>query len=492
MAEKVYLAVDLGASSGRIVAGRLLGERIELEEIHRFPNGPVRIGTRLHWDLPGLWLHVQQGLRAAHANYGDKIVSLGVDTWGVDYGLLGPGDELLGNPYHYRDARTRGIYQRAFAIMPREKIFAETGLQFMELNTLFQLVAARLSTSPLIDAAQSMLLMPDLFHWLLTGRKTNERTNVSTTQLYNPQTRGWSRTLIDGFKLPVKLFGEITEPGTRLGNLLPDVASETGLSQVEVVLPGSHDTASAVVAVPAKTQATAAPDWCYISSGTWALMGVESPRPVINDDVARWNFTNEAGVAGTTRLLKNIAGLWLVQECRRVWQQQGSDFGWNELAHLAAEAPPLLSVINPDDPRLASPTDMPRAIADLCQETGQPVPQTPGATIRCALESIAARSRRVLGYLEALGGRRIETIHMVGGGTQNELLCQLTADACERPVVAGPVEATALGNILVQAWAMGEVSGLGEARQLVRQSFELKTYEPRSDERWAKVNQCTG
>ena len=491
MAEKVYLAVDLGASSGRVVAGRLRSDRIELEEVYRFPNGPVRIGTRLHWNLPGLWLHVQQGLRAANAKFGNQIVSLGVDTWGVDYGLLGPDDELLGNPYHYRDPRTRGIYESAFALVPRERIFAETGLQFMELNTLYQLFAARLSRSPLLDVAESMLLMPDLFHWLLTGRKTNERTNVSTTQLYNPQTRDWSRALIDGFDLPAKLFGEISEPGTRLGKLLPEVAAETGLAGVEVVLPASHDTASAVVAVPAKTQAAGAPDWCYISSGTWALMGIEAPMPVINDEVARWNFTNEAGVAGTTRLLKNIAGLWLVQECRRVWQQQGRDFGWDELAHLAAEAPPLVSMINPDDPRLAAPTDMPQAIAELCRETGQPVPQTPGATLRCALESIAARSQQVLASLETLNGHSIETIHMVGGGTQNELLCQLTADACERPVVAGPVEATALGNILVQAWAMGEVSGLAEARQIVRQSFELKTYEPRSDERWASVDQST-
>lgn len=484
MADRVFLAVDLGASSGRVVAGRMDGRRIELEEVHRFPNGPVRMGARLHWDLPGLWQHVQQGLRAAHARFGNQIASLGVDTWGVDYGLLGPGDELLGNPYHYRDARTRGIYDEAFATVSRETVFAETGLQFMEFNTLYQLVAAKKAGSPLIAVAETMLLMPDLFHWLLTGQMTNERTNASTTQLYNPNTRDWSRTLIDGFELPASIFLEIAEPGMRLGKLLPEVATETGLTGVEVVLPGSHDTASAVVAVPAMSQAEGKPDWCYISSGTWSLMGIESPQPVINNEVAKWNFTNEAGVAGTTRLLKNIAGLWLVQECRRVWQQQGEIYSWDELAKRASDAPPLGSVINPDDARLAAPTDMPRTIAELCRESGQPEPQDVGATIRCALESVAARSRQVLGCLESLGGGRIETIHMVGGGTQNELLCQLTADACERPVVAGPVEATSLGNILVQAWAMGEIGGLSEAREVVRQSFSMKTYEPNREDRW--------
>jgi rhamnulokinase len=474
-AKKVFLAVDLGASGGRVVAGELSGGRLELREIHRFWNGPVRIGPHLHWDLPGLWRQVQEGMRLAGRHYKSEIVSVGVDTWGVDYGLLGPNDELLGNPVHYRDTRTQGMFARAFEIVPREEIFADTGLQFMELNTLYQLLAARLGNSPTLAAAKSLLLMPDLFHWLLCGEKTNEETNASTTQLLNPQTRKWSTKLIERLGLPAHLFGALTPAGTKIGKLLPNVVEETGLKDVSVVLPGTHDTASAVVAAPGGSQG----DWCYLSSGTWSLMGIESPQPVVTPQCGEWNFTNEGGVFGTTRLLKNITGLWLAQECRRIWAQQGKEYGWEELSHLAAEAPARVSVIDPDDASLSAPTDMPAAIRKLCRESGQPEPQSPGAVIRCCLESIAVRCQETLTKLEALGGRRLETIHMIGGGVQNELLCQLTADACQRIVLAGPVEATALGNVVVQAITAGAVANIAEGRELIRASFPLTRYEPR-------------
>jgi len=479
MAKSTYLAVDIGASGGRVLAGHFDGRRLDLDEIHRFPNGPVQVGDRLHWDLLGLWQHIQDGLRVAAARFGDAIRSIGVDTWGVDYGLLGPRDELLGHPYHYRDARTHGMFERAFAIVPREVIFAATGVQFMEINTLYQLLAMRLAGSRVLDAAESLLLMPDLFHWMLTGEKSVEQTNASTTQLYDPRKKGWAADVIGRLELPRGIFGPIVSPGTRLGPLLKQVQHATHLGPIDVVLPGTHDTASAVVAVPAEAPPAPQPTWCYISSGTWSLMGVEVPEPVITAECAELNFTNEGAVGGTTRLLKNIAGLWLVQECRRIWQQQGREYSWEELVRLAETADPQGPLIDSDDARLAAPQDMPHTIAQLCREAGHTPPDTPGGIIRCALESLADRYRKVLQSLEQLTSSRIEMIHIVGGGSQNELLSQLAADACGRGVVTGPVEATAIGNVLVQCLAAGEIASLDEARQVVRSSFQMQGFEPR-------------
>ncbi|MCA9238043.1 MAG: rhamnulokinase [Planctomycetales bacterium] len=482
-----YLAVDLGASSGRVVAGRFDGRQLTLEEIHRFSNGPIRVGARLYWRTFQLWQDILDGLRIAGRKFGREVVSVGVDTWGVDFALLDTNDELLGAPVAYRDSRTQGALQRAFARVPRETIFAETGLQFMELNTLYQLLAMQEAGSPALSAARRMLLMPDLFHWMLCGEKSNEQTNASTTQLYNPTRGDWSSALIEQFGLPPEIFGPVTAPGTSLGPLLKHVAEETGLSGVKVVLPGSHDTASAVMAAPSATKIAAtgtATDWCYISSGTWSLMGVETPAPVITEDCARWNFTNEAGVAGTTRLLKNIAGLWLLQECQRVWRARGDDYSWDELTRLAAEAPPLRAAIDTNDPRLVAPADMPKTLAELCRETNQAPPATPGQTIRLALESLALRYRQVFTMLEQLTASRLERVHIVGGGTQNRLLCQMTADACGRPVSAGPIEATAIGNVMMQAIAAGDVADVVEAREVIRRSFDMVQYEPQHTAQW--------
>jgi rhamnulokinase len=483
MAEKAYLAIDMGASSGRHVVGRFDGQRLRLEEVYRFDNGPVEMAGHLYWNLPGLWGSVCQGLRAAAAQTAAPVVSVGVDTWGVDFGLLDARDELLGNPYHYRDSRTNGMMERAFAIVSREEIFRQSGLQFMQFNTLYQLLAMKLAGSPLLEIARTFLMMPDLFHWLLSGVKCNELSNASTSQFYDPVRGGWASGLLDRFGLPTAMLGRIAEPGTKLGPLRPGVAADSGLS-ADVVLPGTHDTASAVMAVPAPSVPGQRPDWCYISLGTWALMGVETPAPLVSDQVLQLNFTNEAGVGHTTRLLKNICGLWLVQECRRVWNQDGRNWTWEDLNRRAAAARPLRSLIDPDAAEFLAPDDMPAAIRGFCRRGGQPAPEDEGAVLRCGLESIAMKFRHVLGMCEALVGGRIETIHVVGGGTRNRQLCQAAADACGRRVVAGPVEATATGNLMVQAMAAGDVATIAEARQIIRGSFDVQEYQPRDTAAW--------
>jgi rhamnulokinase len=481
---QVYLAVDLGASSGRVVAGEFSGKRLKLEEVSRFENGGVQVNQRLHWDLLRQWSHVQDGLRAACAKYGDRVVSVGVDTWGVDFGLLDANDELLGNPVHYRDRRTEGILDEAFQVVQREAIFAQSGLQFMPFNTLFQLWAMKRENSPLLGMAKSLLMMPDIFHWLLSGQKSNEYTDATTTQFFDPSQNDWATSLLERFELPTELLGPVSPPGTQLGPIQPSVANEIGAGDVQVVLPGTHDTASAVMAVPAVSAPGKRPDWCYISSGTWSLMGVEVGAPVVTDQCRELNFTNEGGVGGTIRLLKNIAGLWLIQQCRAVWQREGREYDWSQLTQAASSAKPLVSLVNPDDGRFVSPDNMPEALAGYCAETSQPVPENDGAMIRCALESLALRYRMVVGWLEKLIDGPLETIHIVGGGTQNELLCQMTADACNRRVVTGPIEATAIGNAMMQAVAHGSVSSIAEAREVIRNSFSMNEYVPTDPDPW--------
>ena len=483
--EKVYLAVDLGASGGRVLAGLFNGARLRLEEVHRFDNGGVLANGHMYWDLLALWSHVQGGLRSAATRYGNRVASVGVDSWGVDFGLLGPGDELLGNPYHYRDHRTSGMMEQAFSTVSRAEIFGETGLQFMELNTLYQLLALQRENPRLLESAQALLMIPDLFHWLLTGHKSSEYTNASTTQFCNPRIGSWSRKLFDRFSLPSQILQEIVFPGTELGGLRPDVSEATGLGEVRVVLPGTHDTASAVMAVPATEEPPRTdPSWCYISSGTWSLMGVETPRPVITDECRDLNFTNEVGVSNTIRLLKNIAGLWLVQECRRVWQQEGSKLSWEDMVAQAAASTPLVSLVNPDVTEFVAPANMPQAICDFCRRTAQPVPDSQGAVTRCVFESLALRYRMVLNRIQRLTASSIDTIHIVGGGTQNGLLCQMAADACNCRVLAGPVEATAIGNVMMQSVAQGDVDSISQGREVIRNSFEIKEFTPQATAPW--------
>ena len=482
MARTVALAVDLGASGGRIVSGVFDGRLLELEEIHRFENGPVAMGGRLIWDLPRLWQEVVVGLRAAAARHGGGVASVGVDTWGVDFSFLAADDALLANPVCYRDPRTRGLLAAAAAIVPREEIFAATGLQFMEINSLYQLLALR--GSPVLEVADRLLMIPDLFHWLLSGRRSNERTNATTSQCFDPRANDWAFAMLERFGLPRRIFGTVIEPGTDLGPLRPEVAAETGLHAARVVVPGTHDTASAVVAVPAAEPPSSRPDWCYVSLGTWALVGAELDRPLVTPECLALNFTNEGGVGGTTRLLKNVCGLWLVQQCRAAWRRQGKEWTWDQLTALAAEAPPLVTLVDPDDPALVAPADMPEAIRGLARAAGEPVPESTAAVVRTALESVAAAIRRRIGELDTLLGRRIGRVHLVGGGVKNRLLCQMIADATGRPVVAGPVEATAIGNLLVQLTARAGVVDLRAMREIVRQSFEPETFEPRAAAAW--------
>jgi len=484
MARTVALAVDLGASGGRVVSGAFDGRLLELEEIHRFENAPVMMGGQLVWDLVRLWQEVVTGLRLAGQRDGKNVSSIGVDTWGVDFSFLGNDDALLANPVCYRDARTRGMLAKASAVVPREDIFAATGLQFMEINSLYQFFALVQHKSSVLAAAERMLMIPDVFHWLLTGTQSNERTNASTTQCFDPQTGDWAVELVERLGIPRRVFGPIVDPGTDLGPLRNEVAEETGLSDVRVVLPGTHDTASAVAAVPAISPPAARPDWCYISLGTWALVGAELDRPLVTPECLAHNFTNEAGVSGTTRLLKNICGLWLVQQCRAGWQRAGKDWSWDQLTRLAAEAPPLVTLVDPNDPSLVAPSDMPEALQALARASGEPVPETTAAIVRTALESVAAACRRTVRELEELLGRELSTIHVVGGGVQNALLCQMIADACGREVVAGPVEATAIGNLLVQLTASGNAVDLRTLREVVRNSFDLAQYTPKDTTAW--------
>jgi len=484
MARDVAAAVDLGASGGRVVTGAFDGRLLELEEAHRFENGPVSLAGQLIWDLPRLWQEVVAGLRSAASRHGGRISSVGVDTWGVDFAFLAADGSLLANPVCYRDARTRGMLAAAERVVPRPEIFAATGLQFMELNSLYQLLALRQAESSLLAAADRLLMIPDLFHWLLSGEPSNERTNASTTQCFDPRTGDWAFPLLERFGLPRHVFGPIASPGTELGRLRSDVAAATGLGTARVILPGTHDTASAVGGGAAAAPPSGRPDWCYVSLGTWALVGAELDRPLVTPDCLARNFTNEAGVGGTTRLLKNVCGLWLVQQCRAAWQRAGQAWTWDQLTALAAEAPPLVTLVDPDHPSLVAPTDMPAAIRALARAGGEPEPESTAATVRAALESTAAAVRRTLAELDGLLGRRVGRVHVVGGGVQNRLLCQMIADATDRPVVAGPVEATAIGNLLVQLLGRGERLDLRALRQVVRDTFEPVLYEPRDAARW--------
>jgi rhamnulokinase len=477
MKEQIYLGIDLGAESGRVMAGVWNGQAMRVEELHRFANGPVNVAETLRWDVLRLWTEIQNGLAIAAKRFGDAIVSVGVDTWGVDFVLLTKSGEMLGQPYHYRDARVAGMFEDAFRRVPRAEIFAQTGLQFMEINTLYQLLAWQRSQPELLAAADCLLMMPDFFHWCLCGSRVAEFTDATTSQCLNPIQRDWAWGMLKKFGLPDRIFPKIVPPGTKLGRLRKSVSERTGLGQINVVAPPTHDTASAVAAIP--TANTGRSDWAYISSGTWSLMGIETPNAVLTDRVLQLNYTNEGGIDGTFRLLKNITGLWLVQQCKKVFEAGGQNLDYAQLAGLAEAVEGPHAIIDPDDARLANPPDMPAAIQALCRATNQPVPESKGALVRCALESLAAKYATVLAGLEELAGNRIEVIHVVGGGSRNPLLNQLAANRCRRRIVAGPVETTVLGNVLSQARAAGELQSLAQMRQVVRSSSELRVFEPR-------------
>jgi rhamnulokinase len=466
------LAFDLGASSGRAMIGQWDGELLKLEEIHRFPNDPVLVGERLQWDILRLYHEIKQGILKAKQKQ-IPLQSLGIDSWAVDFGIIGSQGELIENPTHYRDRRNNGVMEKVTQQLGKERIFIRTGIQFLPFNTLFQLVAMKQTDSFALKHGKKLLMIPDLLRYFLTGEMHSEFTNASTTQMYNPSSGNWDRDLLDVLGLPSDLLVDIVAPGSVVGRLQASVCEELGVNSIMVIAVGEHDTASAVAAVPAADM-----DFAYLICGTWSLLGTELDHPILDELALKHNFTNEGGVEGTFRLLKNIMGLWLLQECKRAWDKAGNVQSFAELVKQAEQAEPFLSLIDPDDVMFLNPKDMPEQIKLYCKASGQTEPQTEGQIVRCILESLALKYKRVLGLTETLANKSFEGLHMTGGGINNTLLCQFTANAIGKTVWAGPTEGSAIGNVLMQFIAAGVFRDLAEARAAVRHSFPIVTYEP--------------
>ena len=474
---KRYVALDFGAESGRAIAASFNGKAIELETLHRFTTHSTTMLGTLYWDFPSFIRNIKVGLSAYSAKYGSKLSGIACDSWGVDFGLLDKTGHLLANPVHYRDPRTQGMAEKLHAIIPSRTLYQRTGIQLMEFNTIYQLYSMVLANSPLLDKAVSMLMIADLVSYFLSGTPAQEYTLATTSGMYDAEKRDWSRDTLLSAKIPPVMMPEIVAPGTVVGSLLDGVAGEVGLGPTPVIAPGSHDTASAVAAVPAVGE-----DWLYISSGTWSLMGAELASPILNDATFSRNFTNEGGVDGTIRFLKNISGMWMLQECRRVWAKAGEELDYATMIRLGAEAEPFQRVVNPNDERLMFPGgDMPERINAALRESGQSEAKEKGDFIRLCLESLALAYRHTATALAELTGKKYNVIHIVGGGSQNRLMNQFAADATGMTVKAGPVEATALGNALMQALALGDIASLAEAREVVRNSVEVTTFEPSGD-----------
>ena len=473
MAELKMLAIDLGASSGRGIVGKFDGNRLTLEENHRFPNEPVITAGSFNWDILRIYHEIKDSIRKCALSDDRNIASIAIDTWGVDYGFLDKNGKLIGNPYHYRDDRTAGVPELAFNTVSQDDLYGVTGTQTMNFNTIFQLIAEKRDNPEIFDIAKRLLFVPDLLNYFLTGVQENEYTIASTGSLLDSRARSWSFDIIDKFGIPREIFGKIAQPGTIVGPLLPQVIEEVGAINAKVIHAASHDTASAVVAVPAKGD-----DFVYISSGTWSLMGSELKEPCLDGDAKKYDFTNEGGVNRTIRFLKNIMGLWIEQESRRQWAREGKKFSFDWLSDAAMASRPLQCLINPNDYTFNAPGNMPERIAEYCRRTGQHVPESYGEIVRCIFYSLALCYRWTVDKINSIKGSKTPFINIVGGGCKEAPLCQLTADACGIPVYAGPVEATAIGNICVQAMALGEIKDMAEARHIVRNSFEIKCYEP--------------
>jgi len=476
-------AVDLGAQSGRVAVGRFDGERLGVTEVHRFPNVPVRTRETLNWDILRVYRDVLDGLRAAAREAG-RVDSVAVDSWGVDFGLIDSHGRLVQNPVHYRDARRARAMDGVLARIPARELYERTGIQLMPINTVFELGAMAAEGDPALDTAATLLLVPDLMHYWLCGASTSELTNATTTQCFDPHTGGWATDLLERIGVPTRLLPDVVQPGTRLAPLSHAVAEETRLRDAEVVAVATHDTGSAVAAVPFRQ-----PGSIFISAGTWSLVGLEMKAPVITDAAFAANLTNEGGVGGTFRLLRNVTGLWLVHECRRVWAQEGREHSFEQLVALAKDAPALRSLIDPNDPVFDEPGDMPARVRAFCAHTGQPEPVEPGAVVRCILESLALKHAQTIDVLAAVTGTSPREIHVIGGGARNELLCRWTADAAGLPVLAGPEEATLVGNLLVQAMALGEISSVDEGRAVISASVAPTAYEPQETSQWVEAKE---
>ena len=479
MTSRHILAFDLGAGSGRAILGALDDGRLHIQELRRFSNAPLNIRGSYHWNVFGLFGEVIESLSACKAALADvPLGSIGFDTWGLDYALLAGDGTFLGLPYTYRDQRTEGMMEHFFSRVPARRIYELTGIQFMPINTLYQLSAFARNGSPILSCVNDLLFIPDIFNYLLTGEKRTEFTFATTSQLFNPWTMDWEDELFAALGVSRSIMQEVIPPGEIIGELSPAIGSQTGLGRALVVAPATHDTGSAIAATPA-----AGVDWAYISSGTWSLMGIETPQAICTDEARELNFTNEGGVEGTFRFLKNIMGFWLVQQCREAWKTKHV-YDYDELTALAGASPPFVTLIDPNWREFLNPSDMPEAIRQFCQRTSQPAPASVGATVRCILESLALEYRRVLDQLRQTAPHPIRAIHIIGGGSRNGPLCQFTANATGLPVLAGPAEATAVGNILIQALGLGYLGSLAEIRDIVRRSFEVETYTPRDADAW--------
>ena len=477
---KKILAFDFGASSGRAILGHFDGERIRLEEVHRFQNDPVKLGETLYWDVLRLYHEIVQGLHAAKRAGG--FDSIGIDTWGVDFGFLDKDGLLLENPIHYRDRRTDQMIDFLDSIIPLADVYGRTGIQIIPINSIYQLLSLVKERPHLLERADKALMMPDLFNYFLTGSVGNEYTNASTTQLLDPLHRNWDEELLKMIGISPDLFAPVKQPGTLAGYLSENLCREQGFDSKPVYRVASHDTASAVVAVPAEGS-----DFIYISSGTWSLMGIETDSPILTEESYRANFTNEGGFGGTIRYLKNIMGLWLIQEARRQWIREGQTFSFSELQEMATKAKPFASIIDPDDDRFASPGDIPSRIREVCRETNQPVPESIGDVVRIIYEGLALKYRETRDLLQLVTHKTYPNIHIIGGGTQNEMLSQFTADATNTKVVTGPIEATALGNIAIQLIAEGSINTLQEARSIIAKSTDTIHYEPKHTDTWDRA-----
>ena len=483
MAVKKMLAIDLGASSGRGIVGAFDGQKLSLKENHRFSNDPVILNGRMYWDILRIFHEIKQSIRETVLD-GDAISSIGIDTWGVDYALLDANGRMLSNPYHYRDARTEGVVSYVGRFFAPSELYAKTGIQCMNFNTVFQLACDLRDDPKMVENASRMLNIPDLLNYFLTGNMANEYTILSTGALLDAAKRDYAKDILAQAGIPQRLFGDIVAPGTSIGKLLPQVQSETGKTDAEVLTVASHDTASAVIAVPTQEK-----EFLFISSGTWSLMGTELDAPKINAQTEKYNFTNEGGANNTIRFLKNIMGLWLIQESRRQWRREGKEFSFAELEALAKAAKPFRCFIDPDHPSFVAPGDLPTRVREFCQKTGQYVPETVGEVMRCIYESLAMKYRYTAETIGKLTGIRPRVIHVVGGGTKDGFLSQMTADACNLPVCAGPEEATAIGNLLVQLMAAGEAKTLSDARAIVSASFACKHYTPENTAAWDEAYQ---
>lgn len=476
--EKRVLAIDYGASSGRAIIGKYDGEKIILEEVHRFLNEPVTVHQTMYWDVLRLFHEMKQGIVKAKLNGG--FDSIAVDTWGVDFGLIDENGNLLENPVHYRDSRTDGMFEKAFAKFPKDEFYKITGNQFMEINTAFQLVALLEKRPEILKRADKLLLMPDLFNYFLTGEKGAEYSIASTTQLLDAKNRKWSRKVMDALGIPSRIFPEIIPSGTALGRVSVDICEELGLETApEVVAIAGHDTQSALVSIPAMEE-----EFIFISCGTWSLFGTELAEPLINEDSARLNITNEGGYGGRISFLKNIIGLWLIQESRRQWAREGKEYGFGELETMAKQAKPFKCFIDPDAPEFVPSGNIPRRIREYCRRTGQEMPETEAEIVRCIDESLAFKYRDTLQEIKECTKKEYETVYLVGGGCQSTLLCQMTADACHTKVSAGPVEATVYGNVVLQLIAAGAIQDIGEARRMIAKSPDISVYEPQGAAEW--------